>query len=87
MGRTKRKVEVAYLDAHKLELLKQLAAQTRIARSVLVREAVDDLLVKYGFIEVAAPVVPIAPAARRVSPARGSRRTVVAGRARKSRKL
>lgn len=51
MGRTKRKVEVAYLDAEKLELLKQLAAQTRIARTVLVREAIDDLLIKYRLIK------------------------------------
>jgi hypothetical protein len=51
MGTTKRKVEVAYLDAGKLELLKQLAAQTRIARTVLVREAIDDLLIKYQLMK------------------------------------
>jgi hypothetical protein len=51
MGRTKRSVEVAYLDPDKLELLKHLAEQTRIARAVLVREAVDDLLVKYKLLE------------------------------------
>jgi hypothetical protein len=51
MGRTKRKVEVAYLDADKLELLKQLAARTRIARSVLVREAIDDLLIKHRLMK------------------------------------
>jgi Ribbon-helix-helix domain len=55
MGRTKRKVEVAYLDAEKLELLKQLAAQTRIARTVLVREAIDDLLIKYRLIKAPKP--------------------------------
>jgi hypothetical protein len=53
MGKTVRKVEVAYLDAPKLQLLKQLAAQTRIARSVLMREAVDDLLVKYRLLKPA----------------------------------
>ena len=55
MGRTRRKVEVAYLDADKLELLKQLAASTRIARTVLVREAIDDLLVKYKLIKAPKP--------------------------------
>jgi hypothetical protein len=53
MGKTTRKVEVAYLDAAKLELLKQLAAHTRIPRSVLMREAVDDLLVKYRLLKPA----------------------------------
>ena len=51
MGRTTRKVEVAYLDAAKLELLKLLAAQTRIPRSVLLREAVDDLLIKHKMMQ------------------------------------
>ncbi|MGA8708767.1 MAG: ribbon-helix-helix domain-containing protein [Steroidobacteraceae bacterium] len=50
MGKTKRSVEVAYLDQEKLDLLKRLAAQTRIARSVLVREAIDDLLIKYKLL-------------------------------------
>ena len=51
MGRTKRSVEVAYLDAEKLALLKKLAGKMRIPRAVLMREAVDDLLGKYGFLE------------------------------------
>lgn len=51
MGKTKRSVEVAYLDADKLALLKELAGRTRIARSVLMREAVDDLLTKYGMLK------------------------------------
>ena len=51
MGKTKRSVEVAYLDPEKLELLKQLAGETRIARTVLVREAIDDLLVKYRLLK------------------------------------
>ena len=50
MGRTKRSVEVAYLDPDKHALLKQLARQTRIPKTVLVREAIDDLLVKHGFL-------------------------------------
>ena len=51
MGKTKRAVEVAYLDHEKLALLKRLATQTRIARSVLVREAIDDLLIKYKLLK------------------------------------
>ncbi len=81
MGRTKRKVEVAYLDADKLELLKQLAAQTRIPRSVLLREAVDDLLKKYGIIEAPVPVPHAAPVERQ------ARRASPTARRRKSRKL
>ena len=42
---------MAYLDAGKLELLKRLAKRSRIPRAVLVREAVDDLLVKYGLLK------------------------------------
>jgi predicted transcriptional regulator len=49
-NKTTRSVEVAYLDPEKLALLKQLAEKTRILRSVLMREAVDDLLVKYGMM-------------------------------------
>ena len=51
MGRTKRSVEVAYLDPDKHALLKRLAAGTRIPKTVLVREAIDDLLVKYGVLK------------------------------------
>ncbi len=47
MGKTKRAVESLYIDPDKLELLKQVSSKTRIPRSVLLREAVDDLLVKY----------------------------------------
>jgi hypothetical protein len=46
-GKTTRAIESLYLDQDKLELLKKLADQTRIPRAVLLREAVDDLLVKY----------------------------------------
>lgn len=53
MGKTKRSVEVAYLDPEKLELLKQLATDTRIPRAVLMREAVDDLLAKHGMLKPA----------------------------------
>jgi hypothetical protein len=47
MGKTKRAVESLYLDHDKLALLKQLAADTGIPRSVLLRVAVDDLLIKH----------------------------------------
>ena len=36
-----------YLEPEKSELLDELATDTRIAKAVLLREAVDDLLVKY----------------------------------------
>ncbi len=62
MGRTKRSVEVAYLDPDKHALLKRLSAETRIPKTVLVREAIDDLLVKYG----------ISKAPKRKSPAHDS---------------
>jgi ribbon-helix-helix protein len=37
-----------YLDPHQREAIKRLAAATRVPMSVYFREAVDDLLVKYG---------------------------------------
>ena len=51
MGKTKRAIESLYLDEEKLDLLKRLATATRIPRSVLLREAVDDLLVKYKVLK------------------------------------
>ena len=48
MGKTKRSVEVAYLDPEKLELLKRLTADTRIPRAVLMREAGAYLLPDCG---------------------------------------
>ena len=51
MGKTKRAVESLYLDHEKLELLKQLAADTGIPRSVLLRMAVDDLLIKHKVLK------------------------------------
>ena len=47
MGKTTRAIESLYLDQNKLDLLKKIATDTRIPRSVLLREAVDDLLIKY----------------------------------------
>ena len=37
-----------YLEPGKAELLDRLAVRTRIAKAVLLREAVDDLLIKHG---------------------------------------
>lgn len=37
-----------YLEPEKAVLLNELAAKTRIPKAVLLREAVDDLLVKHG---------------------------------------
>jgi hypothetical protein len=47
MGRTTRPGFLTNLDAEKLGDLNDLAARTRIPRSVLMREAVDDLLTKH----------------------------------------
>lgn len=47
MGKTKRNAQPLYLDHEKAALLSELATETRIARAVLLREAVDDLLVKH----------------------------------------
>lgn len=51
MSQTKQARDTIYLDPAKLDLLKVLASETRIARAELLREAVDDLLVKYRKIK------------------------------------
>jgi hypothetical protein len=51
MGKTKRAVESLYIDHEKLDLLKQLASETGIPRSVLLRMAVDDLLRKHKLLK------------------------------------
>lgn len=51
MGKTTKHQQPLYLEPEKAELLNQLAAQTRIAKAVLLREAVDDLLVKYKLLK------------------------------------
>lgn len=45
---TKRIPILMHLDPDKADQLKKLAADTRIARSVLLREAIDDLLAKHS---------------------------------------
>lgn len=47
MGKTTRPGILTNLDAGKLEELNDLSAASRIPRSVLMREAVDDLLIKH----------------------------------------
>ena len=47
MGKTTRPGILTNLDAGKLEELNDLSAQSRVPRSVLMREAVDDLLIKH----------------------------------------
>jgi hypothetical protein len=51
MGKTTRKSEMLYVDHDKFALLVELAKKTRIPRSVLWREALDDLLVKHGVLK------------------------------------
>lgn len=41
-------MQTIYLEPEKAELLDGLSTQTRVPKAVLLREAVDDLLLKYG---------------------------------------
>jgi len=52
-GMTPRKLHAQsiYLDPAKAALLDELAAQSRIPKAVLLREAVDDLLIKYKVLK------------------------------------
>ena len=52
MGKTKRKHETIYIDHDKFDALVELSKTTRIPRSVLWREALDDLLQKHGVTKV-----------------------------------
>jgi hypothetical protein len=51
MGKTIRTQQSIYLDDDRAELLDTLSASTRIAKQVLLREAVDDLLVKHKLLK------------------------------------
>jgi hypothetical protein len=51
VGKTKRKQEAIYIDHEKFALLVELSTKTKIPRSVLWREALDDLLTKYGTLK------------------------------------
>jgi predicted transcriptional regulator len=45
---TKRTAQLLHLDPDMVKLLNELAAESRVPKSVLMREAIDDLLVKHG---------------------------------------
>jgi len=47
--------EALYLEREKAELLAGLSARTRIPKQSLLREAVDDLLVKHKTLKKARP--------------------------------
>ena len=51
MGKTVKHQQLLLLEPAKAALLEALAKRTRIARQVLLREAVDDLLMKYRLIK------------------------------------
>ena len=51
MGRTTKHQQALYLEHERAEQLDQLAQQTRIPKAVLLREAVDDLLVKHKVLK------------------------------------
>ncbi|MSR08249.1 MAG: ribbon-helix-helix domain-containing protein [Gammaproteobacteria bacterium] len=48
MGKSIKHQQPLYLDHEKADLLAKLAEETRVPRQVLLREAVDDLLIKHG---------------------------------------
>ena len=50
-GDTKRHQQSIYLDDGKAVLLDRLASRTRLAKQVLLREAVDDLLEKHKLLK------------------------------------
>jgi hypothetical protein len=49
---TQKHQQPLYLERDKAKLLDELAVETRLVKQVLLREAVDDLLVKYGKLKV-----------------------------------
>lgn len=51
MGKTTKHQQLILLEPEKAQLLEELATTTRIAKQVLLREAVDDLLVKYKLLK------------------------------------
>lgn len=52
MGKTTKHQQALYLEHEKAALLDELSNETRVAKQVLLREAVDDLLVKYKKLKV-----------------------------------
>lgn len=51
MGKTNRHQQAIYLDHEKATLLDELAARTRVPKQAYMREAIDDLLVKYKMLK------------------------------------
>ena len=51
VGKSTLKQHTVYLDPDKHDLFMLLAQQTRIAQAVLLREAVDDLLLKHRMLK------------------------------------
>ena len=47
MGKTKLTGKLMHLDPHKALMLEVLARKSGVRQSVLMREAIDDLLLKY----------------------------------------
>jgi predicted transcriptional regulator len=47
VGKTKLTGKLMHLKPEKARLLKSLAEESRVPQSVLMREAIDDLLMKY----------------------------------------
>ncbi len=52
MAIRKKHMQPLYLEPDRAVLLDDLSAETRIAKAVLLREAVDDLLTKYKKLKV-----------------------------------
>jgi predicted transcriptional regulator len=52
VGKTTKHQQLLLLDPEKAALLDGLAKTTRIAKQVLLREAIDDLLVKHKVLKV-----------------------------------
>ena len=57
--------EALYLERDKAALLDELAAETRIPKALLLREAIDDLLAKHGkgsseFVDLLRDLLPTA---------------------------
>jgi predicted transcriptional regulator len=50
MGNKTRHQQAIYLDHDKAKLLDQLAAKTRLAKQVLMRDAIDLLLQQHGLL-------------------------------------
>lgn len=51
MGKTTKHQQALYLEHDRARQLDELARQTRIPKSVLLREAVDDLLLKHKVLK------------------------------------